>query len=119
MDLKQRFQNKTKIGVGKYGRVYKAFDQKLGRIVAIKKIKIENESEGIPISTVREVVFLKGIKHKNIVELLDIVIDHEKNKIYMILEFVDLDLRKFLDRLPKTEMIDKIIVKVKSLENSV
>lgn len=112
MDIKQRFTNKTKIGIGKYGRVYKAYDQKLNRFVAIKKIKIENESEGIPISTVREVVFLKGIKHKNIVELLDIVIDQEKNKIYMILEFVDLDLRKFLDRLPKSEKMDRIISKV-------
>jgi serine/threonine protein kinase len=118
MEIKERFQSKIKIGVGKYGGVYKAFDQKLGIIVAIKKIKIENEKEGIPISTIREVVFLKGIKHKNIIELLDIIIDNEKNKIYMILEFVDLDLRKFLDRLPKQETIDKIIVKVGLLENS-
>ena len=96
MNIKERFQNKIKIGVGKYGRVYKVFDQKLNKVVAVKKIKIENENEGIPISTVREVVFLKGLKHKNIIELLDIVIDNEKHKIYMILEFVDLDLRKFL-----------------------
>jgi len=44
-------------------------------IVAIKKIKMEHCSEGIPQTTIREISFLKELDHPNIVKLLDVVVD--------------------------------------------
>ena len=85
-----------KIGSGRYGVVQKAINIQTSVTVAIKEVKIENENEGIPISTLREIVILKGLKHKNVVELLDTIIDAENNKIYMILEYMNCDLFTFI-----------------------
>jgi serine/threonine protein kinase len=84
------------LGVGKYGRVYRAWDIVRVRVVALKEIKVENEDEGIPITTLREIVLLRGIKHKNVVELIDTVIDLEKSRIFLVLEFMDWDLSVML-----------------------
>lgn len=93
------------VGVGKYGKVYKSINKTTNEIVAIKEVKIENENEGIPITTLREIILLKGIKHKNVVELLDTIIDSENNKIYLILEFMEYDLFSYFAVHPVTEKI--------------
>lgn len=41
--------------------------------VAIKKIKQEQEKEGFPITALREIMLLKKLKHKNIVNLIEVV----------------------------------------------
>jgi serine/threonine protein kinase len=57
-----------KIGEGTYGVVYKARDSKTGQIVALKKIRLESEEEGIPSTAIREISILKELHHDNIVE---------------------------------------------------
>lgn len=59
---------KNGIGVGTYGEVYKARDTKSGDFVAMKRIKLSTEEQGIPTSTLREVATLKALIHPNIVE---------------------------------------------------
>jgi len=96
----------SELGVGKYGRVFRALDLRHSRVVAVKEIKIENEDEGIPITTLREIMLLKGIKHRNVVELIDTVVDIDRNLISLVLEFMDSDLAKILSRpggLPKLQ----------------
>ena len=56
-----------KIGTGVYGKVYKAKDRKTGECVAVKKTHLD--VEGIPATTVREIMILKRISgHDNIVK---------------------------------------------------
>lgn len=43
------------------------------RLVALKKVRLDNEKEGFPITAVREIKILKQLNHQNIVKLLDIV----------------------------------------------
>ena len=57
-----------KIGEGTYGVVYKGKNKKTQKLVALKKIRLENEEEGIPSTAIREVSLLKELKHPNIVE---------------------------------------------------
>lgn len=63
------------VGEGTYGQVYKASDDKLNIMVALKKVRLENEKEGFPITAVREIKILRQLDHPNIVKLLDIVTD--------------------------------------------
>ncbi len=53
---------------GTYGEVFKAKSKKTGEIIALKKIRMESEDEGIPSTAVREISILKQLDHPNIVQ---------------------------------------------------
>ena len=88
---------------GTYGVVYKARDLKHGgRIVALKKIRLEAEDEGVPSTAIREISLLKEMNDPNIVRLLNIV-HADGQKLYLVFEFLDLDLKKYMEALPVAE----------------
>ena len=91
----ERYQKIEKIGEGTYGVVYRAKDQLTNEIIALKKIRLEHEDEGVPSTAIREISLLKECQHENIVKIKDIV--HEENKLYIIFEFLDQDLKKHLE----------------------
>ncbi|XP_051863589.1 cyclin-dependent kinase 2 [Drosophila sulfurigaster albostrigata] len=90
------FQQAEKIGEGTYGIVYKACNNQTGKDVALKKIRLEGESEGVPSTAIREISLLKNLRHKNVVELHDVVISG--NNLYMIFEYLNMDLKKLMDK---------------------
>jgi cyclin-dependent kinase 1 len=57
-----------KLGEGTYGVVYKGKHKVTGELVALKKIRLEKEDDGVPSTAIREISLLKGLKHPNIVE---------------------------------------------------
>ena len=61
------FHKIEKVGEGTYGTVFKAKILKTGEIVAMKKIKLESEDEGVPSTAIREISLLKELQHPNIV----------------------------------------------------
>lgn len=71
----------------------------------MKKVRLENEKEGFPITAVREIKILRQLKHKNIISLKEIVSDKqdavdfrkEKGFFYLVFEFMDHDLMGLLD----------------------
>lgn len=79
-EIKDRFAKEKKLGEGSYGVVYKMYDQIKQMTVAVKKIKLsfdtdkknmdEEDDEGIPSTTIREISILQKVKHKNLVEYL-------------------------------------------------
>jgi hypothetical protein len=56
-----------KIGEGTYGVVYKARDKVTNETIALKKIRLEQEDEGVPSTAIREISLLKEMHHRNIV----------------------------------------------------
>lgn len=90
-----RYYKLEKIGEGTYGVVYKARDQVTGEIIALKKIRLEAEDEGVPSTAIREISLLKELAHPNIVRLHDVV--HQDNKLYLVFEFLDRDLKKYME----------------------
>mmetsp|Transcript_15348 Transcript_15348/g.17373 ORF Transcript_15348/g.17373 Transcript_15348/m.17373 type:complete len:301 (-) Transcript_15348:65-967(-) len=91
----ERYQRLEKLGSGTFGVVYKAKDRMTGETVALKKIRLETEDEGIPSTTIREISLLKQLKHPNIVRLHDVV--HSERKLTLVFEFLDQDLKQYLD----------------------
>ncbi|XAR60281.1 Cyclin-dependent kinase [Bertholletia excelsa] len=106
------FEKLEQIGEGTYGQVYMAREIKTGEIVALKKIRMDNEREGFPITAIREIKILKKLHHENVIKLKEIVTspgaekdeqgraDGNKYKggIYMVFEYMDHDLTGLADR---------------------
>ena len=94
------------IGEGTYGCVYLATEKKTADRVALKQLKLDNEKEGFPITAIREIKILKTKKHRNIVNLKEIVSSPAnlenpaiKGSIYMVFEYMDHDLTGLMKQL--------------------
>ncbi|KAH8400497.1 hypothetical protein KR222_002158 [Zaprionus bogoriensis] len=103
------FEKIEKIGEGTYGVVYKGRNRVTGQIVAMKKIRLESDDEGVPSTAIREISLLKELKHPNIVCLEDVLM--EENRIYLIFEFLSMDLKKYMDSLPPEKNLDSQLVR--------
>ncbi|EAL50962.1 cell division protein kinase 2 putative [Entamoeba histolytica] len=104
--VNNRYRKDTKLGEGTYGEVCKAVDILSNTFVALKKVKADQEEEGIPSTALREIAILRDISHPNIVKLLD-VYNSEKH-LYLIFEYCNTDLHKFLKNNPQDLSIDFI-----------
>jgi serine/threonine protein kinase len=101
----EEYDTLEKIGEGTYGVVYKAREKQTSRLVALKKIRLETEDEGVPSTAIREISLLRELKHPNVVRLLDII--HSDTRLFLVFEFLDLDLKKYMDKTP----IDQYLLK--------
>lgn len=71
-----------KVGEGTYGEVFKSvlknsMETDTQEQFALKKVRLENEKEGFPITAVREIKILRQLRHKNIINLKEIVTDKQ------------------------------------------
>jgi cyclin-dependent kinase 12/13 len=104
-----------------YRQVWSAKDKLTNELVALKKVRMDNEREGFPLTAIREIKLLKTLHHENIVTLKEIVTgsggkrsasealdeaDHPerssrgnkpKGSIYMVFEYMDHDLTGLMD----------------------
>lgn len=104
------FKKLRKIGEGTYGEVYEALDTvNNNRHVAMKKMHIDNKDEGIPITALREMCILKHLHHENVVELYEIIQDVDK--IVLIFEYADMDLKMYTDKYKGVKDIELIKVR--------
>ncbi|XP_060081900.1 cyclin-dependent kinase 2-like [Ylistrum balloti] len=103
----ENFQKIEKIGEGTYGVVYKARDKTTGRLVALKKIRLDAESEGVPSTAIREISLLKELDHQSVVRLLDVV--HSEKKLYLVFEYLNQDLKKYMDSCPPSGLPSSLI----------
>ena len=121
------FEKLNRVGEGTYGVVYRARDTKSGEVVALKKMRMENEKSGkqnnqfskylifelmsfhavlfpgIPISGLREIMCLFRLSHPNIVRLHEVVVGrHRLHDIFLVMEYCEQDLATLLDRFGQT-----------------
>ncbi|KAJ1501257.1 cyclin-dependent serine/threonine protein kinase [Coelomomyces lativittatus] len=91
----EKYQKIEKLGEGTYGIVYKAQHRETGSIVALKRIRLDNGEEGVPGTALREISLLKDLNHPNIVKLIDVI--HTDKKLTIVFEYLDSDLKKYID----------------------
>lgn len=110
MTVLDDYEKLERIGEGTYGVVYKARHRKTAKIVALKKIRLENEDEGVPSTAIREISLLKELQHPNVVLLQDVHMS--ENRLYLVFEFLSMDLKRYLDSLTEEEYMDPMLLKV-------
>lgn len=91
----QKYEKLLKIGEGTYGTVFKAKNRETQEIVALKRVRLDDEDDGVPSSALREICLLKELKHRNIIRLLDVL--HGEAKLTLVFEYCDQDLKKYFD----------------------
>ncbi|CAK1366131.1 unnamed protein product [Cercospora beticola] len=87
--------NESVVGSGTYGKVYKAIHVYTGGMVALKKIRMEGERDGFPVTAIREIKLLQSLNHVNVVPLLEVMV--ERNDCFMVFEYLSHDLTGLLN----------------------
>ncbi|KAJ5280329.1 hypothetical protein N7478_005701 [Penicillium angulare] len=82
--------NESVIGAGTYGKVFKGIHVFTKREVALKKIRMEGEKDGFPVTAVREIKLLQHLRSHNVVSLLEVMV--ERNECFMVFEYLSHDL---------------------------
>ncbi|KAL7955395.1 serine threonine protein kinase [Trichoderma compactum] len=91
---------------GTYGWVARATELATGRVVALKRLKLEaGDPNGLPVTGLREIQILQNCRHRNVVSLEEVVVGNDvskpDNSIFLVLEFVEHDLKSILQDMPE------------------
>ncbi|XP_033220118.1 cyclin-dependent kinase 11B-like isoform X3 [Belonocnema kinseyi] len=97
----EEFQCLNRIEEGTYGVVYRARDKRTEEIVALKRLKMEKEKEGFPITSLREINTLLKAQHPNIVTVREIVVGSNMDKIFIVMDYVEHDLKSLMETMKK------------------
>ena len=91
--IPSKFKDVQKIAGGTFGVIYRAIDSSDPDKphVALKKLLIDEQDEGVPPTTLREVALLLTLKHENIVHMREFVL--AEPRIYLVFEFFKEDLK--------------------------
>lgn len=99
--LQTDYEVTTKLGEGTFGEVHKAIHKTSGTAVALKRILMHNEKEGMPVTALREIKILKALKHPCIIQILDMFVVRSSSKdplsVYMVFPYMDHDLAGLLE----------------------
>ncbi|XP_022644734.1 cyclin-dependent kinase 9-like [Varroa jacobsoni] len=97
-----KYEKVTKIGQGTFGEVFKAKHRQTKKLVALKKVLMDNEKEGFPITALREIRILQLLKNENVVNLIEICrtkassANQCKATFYLVFDFCEHDLAGLL-----------------------
>lgn len=88
--------------------MYKGRNRATGALVALKEISLDSE-EGTPSTAIREISLMKELDHENIVTLYDVI--HTENKLTLVFEYMDKDLKKYMEVHGQQSALDLKVVK--------
>ena len=87
--------NESVVGSGTYGKVFKAIHVYTKNLAALKKIRMDGEKDGFPVTAVREIKLLQSLRHENVVQLQEVMV--ENNDCFMVFEYLAHDLTGLLN----------------------
>ncbi|KAI1457141.1 kinase-like protein [Annulohypoxylon moriforme] len=108
----ENYDKLNDIEEGAYGWVARAKEIKTGKVVALKRLKIDpNDAVGLPETGLREIQILKDCSHRNIVELREVVVGDDTSRIenvFLVLEFLEHDLMSILGDMPEPFLASEV-----------
>ncbi|RKO97685.1 hypothetical protein CXG81DRAFT_28222 [Caulochytrium protostelioides] len=104
----ERYLRLDRLGEGTYATVFKGKNRLTGDVVALKEIRLDPE-EGAPSTAIREISLMKELKHNAIVRLYDVI--HTEQTLTLVFEFMDQDLKKYMDTHGHHGALDPILCK--------
>lgn len=107
-------RHSSHLRLGTYGTVVKAKHLSSGTMVAMKRIRLEREVEGFPITALREIRILRELRHENLVALLDVV--KFDDAINLVFEYVQNDLTGILSLAKSVGYLPEPVIKSLSLQ---
>lgn len=113
------YEKLNKIEEGTYGVVYRAEDKRSGAIVALKKVKMEKEKEGFPITSLREINTLLKANHDNIVRVKEVVVGGHTDSIFIVMEYVEHDLKTLMSTMKRAFTIGEVKTLMQQLLDAV
>lgn len=66
----------SQVGEGTFGKVYKAKNTYTGMHVALKRIRMETEKDGFPVTAMREIKLLQSLRHENVIQLYEMMVSN-------------------------------------------
>ncbi|THH03003.1 hypothetical protein EW145_g6612 [Phellinidium pouzarii] len=107
------YERLNQIEEGSYGVVFRARDKQTGDVVALKKLKLDEEKYGFPITALREINALIVCKHENVVGIREVVVGEtltqcectlemgRRHRVFIVMDFVEHDLKSLLTLMPQ------------------
>ncbi|KAM0789457.1 hypothetical protein ACM66B_000279 [Microbotryomycetes sp. NB124-2] len=102
------YERLNEIEEGSYGIVFRARCKTTSDIVALKKIKMDKEKNGFPITSLREIQTLMVCNHDNIVRVREIVVGDTLTQVFIVMDFVEHDLKTLLSTMPTPFLASEI-----------
>lgn len=88
------YEKLNHIEEGSYGWVSRARDSVTGEVVALKKLKVDDiNTNGLPVTGMREIECLRDCSHEHIVGLKEVVVGSTLDSVFLVMEFLEHDLR--------------------------
>ncbi|KAG1885733.1 Pkinase-domain-containing protein [Suillus subluteus] len=94
------YERLNQIEEGSYGIVFRARDKETGDIVALKKLKLDEEKHGFPITALREINALMSCHHDNVVRIREVVVGDTLTQVFVVMDFIEHDLKTLLTLMP-------------------
>jgi len=129
------YERLNQIEEGSYGVVYRARDKQTGDIVALKKLKLDEEKHGFPITALREINALMACRHENVVGIREVVVGDTLTqyavlcfiaflsiniqRVFIVMDFIEHDLKTLLTVMPSTFLQSEIKTLMKQLVSAV
>ncbi|KNE61996.1 CMGC/CDK protein kinase [Allomyces macrogynus ATCC 38327] len=93
----EHYEKLNRIDEGAYGVVYRARDRSTGKIVALKRLKLDQERHGFPVTALREISSLLRLRaHPHIVHAREVVVGSTLTSVFLVMEFLEHDVKGLL-----------------------
>ncbi|KAK3313790.1 kinase-like domain-containing protein [Apodospora peruviana] len=108
----EEYDKLNDIEEGAYGWVARAQEHATGKVVALKRLKIDpKDRSGLPVTGLREIQILKDCDHRNVLKLQEVVVGQDTSKIesiFLVLDFIEHDLKSILEDMPEPFLASEV-----------